>query len=81
MGCVATATHLRGSQFLSIIPRALTTSNIIRKIVGEERVVLCMHERIKTMLDNANVFIALPSDFETLEEIFQIVSWTQLNIH
>ncbi|XVF31968.1 hypothetical protein REPUB_Repub17cG0041300 [Reevesia pubescens] len=81
MGCVAIVAHLGGSQVLGIIHRALTTSNIIGKIVGEEIVVLCMHEHMKTMLHNAYAFIALPGDFGTLEEIFQIASCTQLDIY
>ncbi|XVF12221.1 hypothetical protein REPUB_Repub08aG0096100 [Reevesia pubescens] len=33
------------------------------------------------MIANADAFIALPGGFGTLEEIFQIASWSQLNIH
>ncbi|XVE79932.1 hypothetical protein DITRI_Ditri14bG0097000 [Diplodiscus trichospermus] len=33
------------------------------------------------MLDNSDAFIALPGGICTLEEIFQIASWAQLNIH
>ena len=40
-----------------------------------------MHERIGIMIVNLDAFIALPGGFTTLEEIFQIVSWTQLNAH
>ncbi|XVF07120.1 hypothetical protein REPUB_Repub06bG0111100 [Reevesia pubescens] len=40
-----------------------------------------MHEGMKTMLDNADAFIALLGGFGTLKENFQIASCTQLNIH
>ena len=33
------------------------------------------------MLEKSDAFIALPGGYGTLEEIFQIVSWAQLNIH
>ncbi|XVE70193.1 hypothetical protein DITRI_Ditri10aG0052900 [Diplodiscus trichospermus] len=33
------------------------------------------------MLNNSDAFIALPDGIDTLEEIFQIGSWAQLNIH
>ena len=33
------------------------------------------------MLTKFDAFIALPGGYGTLEEIFQIISWTQLNIH
>ncbi|XVF31695.1 hypothetical protein REPUB_Repub17cG0014200 [Reevesia pubescens] len=81
MGCVATAAQLGGSQNLGIIPRALARRNIIGKTIGNEILVSCMHERMNIMMENADAFIALPSGFGALEEIFQIASWAQLNIH
>ncbi|XVE57511.1 hypothetical protein DITRI_Ditri04bG0096500 [Diplodiscus trichospermus] len=33
------------------------------------------------MLNNSHAFIALPGGISTLEEIFQIASWAQLNIY
>ncbi|XVF04633.1 hypothetical protein REPUB_Repub05bG0101200 [Reevesia pubescens] len=81
MGCVATATHLGGSKVLGVIPRALAIGNTAGKTVGDEILVSCIHERINIMIANADAFIALPCGFGTLEEIFQIASWSQLNIH
>ncbi|XVF30752.1 hypothetical protein REPUB_Repub16aG0085600 [Reevesia pubescens] len=40
-----------------------------------------MHERMNIMIENTDAFIALPGGFGTLEEIFQIASWAQLNIY
>ncbi|XVF38423.1 hypothetical protein REPUB_Repub20aG0100600 [Reevesia pubescens] len=40
-----------------------------------------MHECMNIMIENADAFVALPGGFGTLEEIFQIASWAQLNIH
>ncbi|XVF32185.1 hypothetical protein REPUB_Repub17cG0060200 [Reevesia pubescens] len=70
IGCVATTTHLGGSQTLGIILRALGMRNIIGKIVGNEILVSCMHERMNIMIENVDAFIALPGGFGTLEEIF-----------
>ncbi|XVE96792.1 hypothetical protein REPUB_Repub02eG0253600 [Reevesia pubescens] len=74
MGCVATAAHLRGSKVLGVIPRALAIGNIAEKTVRDEILVSCIHECINIMIANAYVFIALPGDFGTLKEIFQIAS-------
>ncbi|XVF06798.1 hypothetical protein REPUB_Repub06bG0081600 [Reevesia pubescens] len=74
MGYVATAEQLGGSQNLGIIPRALARRNIIGKTIGNEILVSCMHERMNIMIENADAFIALPDDFGTLKEIFQIAS-------
>ncbi|XVF04653.1 hypothetical protein REPUB_Repub05bG0103300 [Reevesia pubescens] len=81
MGCVATTAHLGGSKVLGVIPRALAIGNTAGKTVEDEILVPCIHERINIMIANADAFIALPGGFGTLEEIFQITSWSQLNIH
>ncbi|XVE91325.1 hypothetical protein REPUB_Repub01dG0000300 [Reevesia pubescens] len=81
MGCVATAAHLGGSKVLGVIPRALAIGNTAGKTVGDEILVSYIHERINIMIANADAFIALPGGFGTLEVIFQIASWSQLNIH
>ncbi|XVE64213.1 hypothetical protein DITRI_Ditri07aG0083600 [Diplodiscus trichospermus] len=81
MGCVSTATYVGGSQVLGIIPTALAEGNFIGKIVGEGLQVPTMQDRISKMLENSDTFIALPGGIGTLEEIFQIASWAQLNIH
>ncbi|XVF04945.1 hypothetical protein REPUB_Repub05bG0128100 [Reevesia pubescens] len=81
MGCVATAAQSGGNQNLGIIPRAIAKRNIIGKTIANEILVSCMHERMNIMMENADAFIALPGGFGTLEEIFQIASWAQLNIH
>ena len=81
MGCVSTAAHLGGSQVLGVVPTPLTVGNIIGTTVGEELRVSSMHERIARMIGNADAFICLPGGFGTLEELFQVTSWAQLNIH
>ncbi|XVF17371.1 hypothetical protein REPUB_Repub10bG0115700 [Reevesia pubescens] len=81
MGCVATAVQSEGGQNLGVIPRALAIRSIVGKTIENEILVSCMHERMNIMMENADAFIALPGGFGTLEEIFQIASWAQLNIH
>jgi uncharacterized protein (TIGR00730 family) len=40
-----------------------------------------MSDRMTTMFNHADAFIALPGGLGTLEEIFHISFWAQLNIH
>ena len=40
-----------------------------------------MSDRMNTMFNHADAFIALPGGLGTLEEIFHISSWAQLHIH
>jgi len=77
---VSIAVFLGGSQVLGVIPKALAEGDIIGKIVGEELQVSTMYERLSVMFEHADAFIALPGGLGTLEEIFHISSWAQLNI-
>jgi len=81
MGGVAIAAFLGGSQVLGVVPEALTKGDIIGKTIGEELQVSTMFDRMNTMFNHADAFIALPGGLGTLEEIFHISSWAQLHIH
>jgi len=81
MGGVSITVFLGGSQVLGVVPKALAEGDIIGKTVGEELQVSTMSERLSVMFEHVDAFIALPGDLGTLEEIFHISSWAQLNIH
>ncbi|XVE62260.1 hypothetical protein DITRI_Ditri06bG0104000 [Diplodiscus trichospermus] len=81
MGCVSAAAYVGGSQVLGIIPTVLAEGNFAGKTIMEELRVPAMQDRIWKTLDNSDAFIALLCGIGTLEKIFQIASWTQLNIH
>jgi len=68
---------LEGSQVLGVVPKALAKGDIIGKTIGEELQVSTMSDRLNTMFNHVDVFIALPSGLGTLEEIFHIFSWAQ----
>ncbi|MGB0956897.1 MAG: TIGR00730 family Rossman fold protein, partial [Litorivicinus sp.] len=40
-----------------------------------------MHERKARMADLSDAFVALPGGVGTLEELFEIWTWTQLGLH
>ena len=81
MGCVSAVAYVRGSQVLGIIPKPFVSENITGMTIGEKLQVSSMHERIGKMLCYSDAFICLPGGFGTLEELFQVASWAQLNIH
>ena len=81
MGSVSTAAFLGGSQVLGVIPKALAKEDIIGKTIAEELQVPTMSDRLNTMFNHADAFIALPGGMGTLEEMFYISSWAQLHIH
>ena len=81
-GSVAVIASVAGSSVLGIMLKHLAARrDIISITIGNEFQVMSMHERMRYMLLNDDVFVALPGDFETFEEIFNIASWTHFNIH
>ncbi len=49
--------------------------------IQDLRVVNDMHERKATMATMADAFIALPGGFGTLEELFEVLTWSQIGYH
>ena len=74
MGSVSIAVFLGGSQVLGVIPKALAKEDIIGKTIGEELQVPTLSDRMNTMFNHVDAFIALSSGLDTLEEIFHISS-------
>ncbi|KAL6514429.1 hypothetical protein OROMI_034264 [Orobanche minor] len=54
---------------------------LVGPTIGDELKVSNIQDRVISMLHNADAFIALPGGFGTLEELFHIITWAQLNIH
>ncbi|KAH8504557.1 hypothetical protein H0E87_011979 [Populus deltoides] len=49
--------------------------------VGEVRTVVDMHERKAAMAKESDAFIALPGGYGTMEELLEMITWSQLGIH
>ena len=49
--------------------------------LSELHVVKDMHTRKAKMAELSDAFIALPGGFGTLEELFEVTTWSQLNYH
>src|SRR5947207_1854347 len=81
MGVLADAVLAAGGEVTGVIPRALATKEIAHRSLPDLRVVETMHERKATMAALADGFVALPGGFGTLEELLEVVTWTQLGLH
>ena len=71
---VASFVLARGSKVIGIVLKHLAAKNILSHTLGNELRVSSMHEKMGSMLYNADAFIALPGGLGTLEEVFNIVS-------
>ena len=81
MGALADAALSAGGEVIGVIPRGLVDRELAHPGVTELRVVQTLHERKAVMADLADAFIALPGGLGTLEELSEVVSWAQLDLH
>jgi uncharacterized protein (TIGR00730 family) len=81
MGVVADAAIENGGDVLGVITEALVAKEVMHRGLARLQVVGTMHERKAAMADAADAFVMLPGGFGTLDEFFEVVTWTQLGIH
>jgi len=81
MGEIASAVLKEGGEAIGVIPKQLVDKEVAHDGLTKLHIVGSMHERKALMADLSDGFIAMPGGFGTLEEIFEIVAWGQLNFH
>ncbi|UQA58691.1 TIGR00730 family Rossman fold protein [Polyangium aurulentum] len=81
MGAVADAALAAGGKVYGVIPERLKTREIAHEGLTELFVVDSMHARKMMMASLADAFIGLPGGWGTFEEVFEVVTWSQLNYH
>jgi len=81
MGAVADACRDAGGAVTGVIPWALRDREIAHVGLDDLRFVGSMHERKALMADLADGFVALPGGVGTLEELVEVMTWTQLGLH
>jgi uncharacterized protein (TIGR00730 family) len=81
MGIIADTVIDNGGKAIGVIPRFLLEKDLSHSSLTELVVVETMHERKKQMFDRADGFIAMPGGFGTIEEIFEMITWGQLQLH
>lgn len=81
MGRLADAALESGGEVVGVIPRPLTAREVAHDGLTRLHVVDSMHERKALMSDLADGFLALPGGLGTLEEFFEVLTWSQLGLH
>jgi uncharacterized protein (TIGR00730 family) len=81
MGILADAALAAGGEVIGVIPNALVSHEVAHRGLSTLHVVDSMHARKALMADLADGFVALPGGVGTLEELFEIVTWSQLGLH
>ena len=81
MGEVARSALQHGGHVTGIIPEFLKARELMLKGAQEMIVVPDMHARKMLMFERSDAFIALPGGIGTLEELFEQMTWAQLEQH
>ena len=81
MGALADSALQAGGQVIGVIPERMVAWEVAHHGLTELHRVESMHERKLKMAELADAFVALPGGVGTLEEIFEVMTWTQLGIH
>ncbi len=80
MGKVSDGALINNGHVTGIITNFLAKLEVAQKEVSELHFVETMHERKAKMVAASDGVIALPGGYGTLDELFEILTWSQLNI-
>jgi len=78
MGALADAALNAGGRVIGVIPEAMNIPRVVHEGVTDLVVAEGMHERKATMSELADAFVALPGGLGTFDELFEILTWSQL---
>ena len=81
MGALADATLAGGGKVIGVIPNRLVEAEIAHAGLTELHIVDTMHERKALMAELSDAVIALPGGTGTLDELFEMFTWSQLGLH
>lgn len=81
MGVAANAALDAGGKVIGVIPADIADKEVGHHGLTELQVVDSMHERKMRMAKLADGIIALPGGLGTLEELFEMLTWSQLGFH
>ncbi|NKC15240.1 MAG: TIGR00730 family Rossman fold protein [Gammaproteobacteria bacterium] len=81
MGAVADGAIEGGGEVIGVIPEGIFSREGLHTGVTRLEVTPNMHGRKRMMAELANGFLALPGGLGTMDELFEIWTWTQLGVH
>ena len=81
MGVLAKSCQNNGGETFGVIPEHLLQKEVGKTDLTSFIVTENMHDRKKIMFTNSNVIVTLPGGAGSLDEFFEILTWTQLGIN
>ncbi|HKF47162.1 MAG TPA: TIGR00730 family Rossman fold protein [Terracidiphilus sp.] len=81
MGAMADAALAGGAEVIGILPHILVGREIAHTGLTRLETVKTMHQRKARMVKLADAFFILPGGYGTLDEMLEIITWSQLRLH
>jgi uncharacterized protein (TIGR00730 family) len=81
MGLLADAALAAGGEVVGVLPENLVEREIGHTSLTRLELVGTMHGRKARMAELADAFVALPGGTGTLDELIEILTWSQLGLH
>ena len=80
MGLLADAALREGGRVVGVMPEGLVTEQAHRGL-SDLIITPDLASRKAAMTDLADAFVAMPGGFGTLDELFEVLTWSQLGLH
>ena len=81
MGVIADSILSGGGRATGVLPEFLATKELMHKGLTDLFITQDMHTRKAKMAELSDAFIAMPGGLGTFEELFEMVTWSQLGVH
>lgn len=81
MGALADAAVAEGGRVTGVIPEHLMHREVAHAGLHQLDVVTDMLSRKQRMIELSDAFITLPGGLGTLDELFEVLTWSQLGLH
>lgn len=80
MRVIADSVLDNGGKVTGVMPKSIVEKEIAHRQITELHIVDTMHQRKALMAELSDAFIALPGGFGTCDELFEVLTWNQLEI-
>jgi uncharacterized protein (TIGR00730 family) len=81
MGAIADTVLEAGTEVLGVIPERLMRKEVAHPGLTRLYTTQSMHQRKSLIMQLSDGFAALPGGFGTYDELFEIITWSQLGYH
>ncbi len=81
MSAIANAVLEKEGKVIGIMPKVLTEWEHQHSGITELIIVEDMHARKKLLYEKCDAAVIMPGGYGTLDELFEMLTWNQLNIH